>query len=337
MVQRLPHRPHTNCETWPPTLCRHTPHLWGPPRIIPLPDPIQYIHTASHPTHCPSQSRLPYLHRQHPNMLQIRTTYTLGPAPIPDMFLQYHHLDETKPPLPQRGKNRDHVGRNAPPTPSLTFGQPTPAPPPTPVHKAKNLGIIFDSDLNFSHQISQVTQTAMHKLRTLRHILPLFQLNEKKQLVSALVLSKLDYASSLYIGLPKKTLQRLQGVINYGARLVCGLKKYDHISPALKSLGWLPIQQRIELRVLSHVHHSIWGNAPQYLKKICPKHTPLRTLRSSALTRCQTPRYRCKTKGGRSLAAQGATLWNNLPTELQNTKSFPSFKRKLQKALLSNT
>ncbi len=38
-------------------------------------------------------------------------------------------------------------------------------------------------------------------------------------------------------------------VENAAARLLTGSRKFDHISPILTSLHWLPVKQRIELKI----------------------------------------------------------------------------------------
>ncbi len=45
------------------------------------------------------------------------------------------------------------------------------------------------------------------------------------------------------------TLNHLQLLKNAAARLVTGMRKWDHISPILSSLGWLPVQYRIDLNL----------------------------------------------------------------------------------------
>ena len=69
-------------------------------------------------------------------------------------------------------------------------------------------------------------------------------------LVTSLVLTKLDYCNSLLVGLPAKLLNRLQAVINTGARLrlICHAMKADHITPVLKDLHWLQLQERIQYK-----------------------------------------------------------------------------------------
>jgi len=54
-----------------------------------------------------------------------------------------------------------------------------------------------------------------------------------------MVLSRLDYGSTVLAGLPKQLLDRLQSVQNAAARLVFAARRNDHITPLLHSLHWL--------------------------------------------------------------------------------------------------
>ena len=66
-----------------------------------------------------------------------------------------------------------------------------------------------------------------------------------KHLVTALVLARIDSCNSVLVNLPAFTIAPLQRVQNTAARLVLGLKRRAHITPALKKLHWLPVRQRI--------------------------------------------------------------------------------------------
>ncbi len=71
-----------------------------------------------------------------------------------------------------------------------------------------------------------------------------------KTMVHALVTGKLDYCNSLLYGLPDILLNKLWNVQKSVARLITMSRKYQHISPTMKQLHWLPIQQHIEYKVL---------------------------------------------------------------------------------------
>ncbi len=89
-----------------------------------------------------------------------------------------------------------------------------------------------------------------------------------KQIVHALVISRLDCCNSLLCGLPADLLNRLQRVQNACARTIMMCRKYDHITPVLKELHWLPIAQRIQFKVLMLTYKCLHGLAPQYLAEL---------------------------------------------------------------------
>ena len=62
--------------------------------------------------------------------------------------------------------------------------------------------------------------------------------------VHAYITSSLDYCNSLLAKLPDNLIQDLQRVQNAAARLVVGLRKFDHITPSLISLHWLPVKKK---------------------------------------------------------------------------------------------
>jgi len=92
--------------------------------------------------------------------------------------------------------------------------------------------------------------------------------NGLARLVSAFVLSQLDYCNALLAELPASTLAPLQRVMPAAARLVCGPSPRDHATPALESLHWLPVKQRIEFKLCLLVHQTINGRAPVYLNDL---------------------------------------------------------------------
>ena len=118
------------------------------------------------------------------------------------------------------------------------------------VHTVRNLGVIFDSELSMKSHISKTASVCFFHLRRLRQLRGVVTDEVMKQLVTSLVLSRLDYCNSVLYGLPASTLAPLQRVQNAAARLVLRLDHRAHIKPALQSLHWLPMKARIEFKIM---------------------------------------------------------------------------------------
>ena len=99
-------------------------------------------------------------------------------------------------------------------------------------------------------------------------------------LVHAFVSCRLDYCNSLLSGLPSYQLHRLQHVLNTAARIVTLTRKYDHITPVLKRLHWLPIEQRIKYKVLVFMFMALNKIAPDYICDMVKRYEPKHFLRS---------------------------------------------------------
>ena len=91
-------------------------------------------------------------------------------------------------------------------------------------------------------------------ISTIQHLL---SVDCTKTLLSASVLSVLDYCNSLPSGCPKHLLEKLWKVQNWAARLILKAHKQDQVSPLLRTLHWLPIQACIKYK-LSTLCHSLF-------------------------------------------------------------------------------
>ena len=115
----------------------------------------------------------------------------------------------------------------------------------------ENLGVSFDCHLTMKTHVSNLVRSANFELRRISSISHLLSTDATKTLVSAFVLSRLDYCNSLLFDCPQYLLNKLQKVQNNAARLVLRVSKTDHISPHLASLHWLPIDSRIPYKLSS--------------------------------------------------------------------------------------
>ena len=76
----------------------------------------------------------------------------------------------------------------------------------------------------------------------------LFDRSTLTTIINSLVFSKLFYCSSMWASTTKKNIARFQKTQNFTAQIVTGAGKYDHITPILKKLHWLPVAKQLEVR-----------------------------------------------------------------------------------------
>ena len=87
-------------------------------------------------------------------------------------------------------------------------------------------------------------------------------------------------------------MQKLQVVQNAAARLLTGVRKYQHISPTLAKLHWLPICFRIDFKVLMLTYKALNVLGPRYLAERLLPTRSTRITRTSQKVRLRslTPR-----------------------------------------------
>ena len=114
-----------------------------------------------------------------------------------------------------------------------------------PVTVAKDVGVYIDCHLNFNEHVTKTASDCTLKLMRVNRIRHLLDQKALIYLIKAFVFSKLFYCSTVWSGTSKKNVRKLQLVQNYACRIVAGLRKYDHVSEALKSLKWLNVRDKL--------------------------------------------------------------------------------------------
>ena len=107
--------------------------------------------------------------------------------------------------------------------------------------------------------------------------------------------------------------------------------KFDHITPILRDLHWLPVNFRVQFKLLLQVYKTLHGLAPSYLSsKLSLK--PNKCLRSDNQLLLDVPKSTLQLKyyGDRVFSVAGPTLWNALPKEIRLCTSVDSFKSNLK-------
>ena len=137
----------------------------------------------------------------------------------------------------------------------------------------------------------------LHRIGKIRHFL---DRSTTEKLVHAFIFSYLDCNNGLLLGVPEAQLTRLQRVQNSAARLVTRKRKFEHVTPILRSLHWLPIRARIQFKVLTLVFKCLHGNAPAYLSELIKQYQPSRNLRSQSKNLLCEIRVKSTTFGDRA-------------------------------------
>ena len=196
----------------------------------------------------------------------------------------------------------------------------------------RNLGFYFDEFLTLTFQISLLCKTCNFILSRIGRVRHLLDIESTKLLIHSLVTSRIDYCNSLYVGLPKKSLTRIQTIQNRAARIVTRSKLRDHITPVLQSLHWLPIESRIHFKIACITFKTIHNCDPHYLHDLLKRYEPPRALRSSG--QCLLVQQKPKSLfTGRAFCYAAPEIWNSLSQETRSADTFACFKVRLKTEL----
>ncbi|KAF7709877.1 hypothetical protein HF521_016727, partial [Silurus meridionalis] len=169
----------------------------------------------------------------------------------------------------------------------------------SPSATACNLGVTMDNKLSFFPHVANVAcRFLLYNIRRIRQFL---SIQAAQVLVQSLVISRLDYCSSLL---------------------------FSHTTPLLRSLHWLPVAARIRFKTLMLAYKAKNGPAPSYLSDLITSRTAPRCLRSSSTARLVPPSLRMRGKYIlRLFSVLAPRWWNELPLDVRTAESLIIFKR----------
>jgi len=99
-----------------------------------------------------------------------------------------------------------------------------------PVRTVRDLGVYTDVDVAMSAHVTTVVKACFAALRQIRSVRRSLTRTNMLTLVHALVVTKVDYCSSVLPGISGQLLQRLQSVFNAAASLVFSARKSEHVA-----------------------------------------------------------------------------------------------------------
>ena len=166
--------------------------------------------------------------------------------------------------------------------------------------------------------VSNIARTCYLELRRLASIRRFLTSTATATLVSAFVLSRIDYCNSLLFGSTHDVTSHLQRILNYAAQVILRLPKSSSITIHLKSHHLLPVKVRSTYKIACLCCHS--STAPSYFADMLhkkPSHT--RNTRSSSyiIPLLNIPAHSKATLGDRSSSFASSSVWNSIPNDVR--------------------
>ncbi len=183
--------------------------------------------------------------------------------------------------------------------------------------------------------VDSASKTAFVHLKNISKLRPMLSMSNAEILIHAFMTSRLDYCNALLGGCSARLINKLQMVQNAAARVLTRTRKYDHISPVLSTLHWLPTKHRIDFKILLITYKALNGLALQYLSELLSHYSPPRPLRSQNSGHLIISRISKSTAGGRSFSYLAPKLWNNLPNTVREADTLCQFKSRLKTHLFN--
>ena len=123
----------------------------------------------------------------------------------------------------------------------------------------------FDDQLTFNDHIVKTISSCMSSLSQINRAKHAFDKELLITIIKSLVFSEMIYCSSVWANTSTTNISKLQAVQNCAACIVTNSRKFDHISPILTQLRWIPVKDHLFYRDALLTFKCINGMAPTNL------------------------------------------------------------------------
>ena len=187
------------------------------------------------------------------------------------------------------------------------------------------------SHLTMNTHVSNIVRTCYFELRRLASIRRFQKSTATATLVSAFILSGIDYCNSLLFGSTLDEKSHLQRIQIYAARVILRLPMSSSITTHLRSLHWLPVKVRSTYKIACLSNNSHSSTAPCHQVADMLQKKPSHT-RSSYYTMplLNRPAHSKATLGDRSFSFASSSVWNSIPNDVRCAPLLSSFKSRLK-------
>ena len=159
-----------------------------------------------------------------------------------------------------------------------------------PTDSAKDLGVFLDPHLTYDYHISCVVSSCFARLCQINRVKRSFDKETLELLViTSLVFSKMLYCSSVWSNTTLQNINRLQFIQNFASKVVTNSRKFDHVTPLLRELNWLPVKKQLFYRDSVLIFKCQNDLAPQYLMSKFTKRSNIHTRNTRTRNFLQIP------------------------------------------------
>ena len=200
--------------------------------------------------------------------------------------------------------------------------------------EAKNLGIVFDEELNWTRHVNLCTAKAYGKLKHVSRFKNFLNETTKFKIAECYILSQFNYGDVILQNLTDQLNKKIQKIQNSCVRFIYGLRKYDHISGFAKKKNILSMENRRLLHNLTLMFRIKNLMAPSYLCNRIQDHTTTHNHFTRNRLNINTPFAKSKQRN-MSFFINVSKKFNKISKIFPvNNISLNSFKAKCKKHLL---
>ena len=197
----------------------------------------------------------------------------------------------------------------------------------------KVLGVLIDSKLNWTNQVSAVKNKAMNITRNIHRINHLLPLKVRTDLYTAVISPQFNYADIVWGGCSKQDSKSLQRIQNFAAKSITGNRKYDSASNSLRKLNLVNLEQRRQIHETVFIHKALLEKSTENINRQYKDHLSTANTRQANSRKLTIPIHKTA-KFESSPLYRTIKSWNNCPPNLPY-ENIKQHKNMLQKYLIN--
>ena len=195
------------------------------------------------------------------------------------------------------------------------------------VSSTKTVGVIVDERLSWASHTDYICKKVSSGIGGLRQIRDLISQETAITIYNSLIKPWFDYCDVVWDNLPATLAERLQKLQNRAARVITRESYEVRSNSICQRLGWINLtQSRIQHKAIT-MFKILDNSGPKCLKELFRQRKTLYGLRQNEY-QLQLPKPRTNYMK-KTIAYDGAKLWNSLPAHIKGQNTVSSFKREL--------